>query len=143
MVIPVTCPVVIEGHDEEIGRLDAAQQRRRVLPAGHCRAGISSQLVQDGSLQHEARYLRWLLLEDFSDEVLGDRMAADVQRTGNLGRVFGGPERQRGHLQRRDPPFASSVQKRELTGGDTDTEILEQGAALGQREVQVAVTELT
>src|SRR6185437_12372515 len=69
-------------------------------------------------------------------------MAADVERTGNLGRVFGGPERQRGHLQRRDPPFTSSVQQRELTGGDPDTEILEQGAALGQREVQVAVTEL-
>ena len=78
MVIPVTRPVVIERHDEQIGRLDAAQQRRRVLPAGHGRAGISSQLVQDRSLQHEARYLRWLLLEDFTDEVLGDCMAADV-----------------------------------------------------------------
>ena len=59
-----------------------------------------------------------------------------------LARVFGGPERQRGHLQRRDPPFTSSVQERELIGGEPDTEILEQGAALGQREVQVAVTEL-
>ena len=78
MVIPVNRPVIIEGHNEQVGCLDAAQQRRRVLPAGHCRAGIRSQLVQDRSLQHEAGYLRWLLLEDFTDEVLGDRMAADV-----------------------------------------------------------------
>ena len=142
MVIPVTRPVIIERHDEQVGRLDAAQQRRRVLPAGHRCAGIGGQLVQDRGLQHETRHLRWLLLEDFTDEVLGDRMTADIQRTRNLGRLLGGPQRQRGHLQRRDPPLTSSVQERELTGGDPHTEVLEQGAALGQREIQVAVTKL-
>ena len=142
MVIPVTRPIVIEGHDEQIGRLDAAQQRRRVLPAGHRGAGISGQLVQDRGLQHEGRHLRWLLFQDFTDEVLGDRMAADIQRTRDLGRVLGPAERQRGHLQRRDPSLTSPVQEGELTGGDPDTEVLEQRAALGQRQIQVAVTKL-
>ena len=67
-------------------------------------------------------------------------------RTSSARAVWAGslarPERQRGHLQRRDPPLTSSVQERELTRGDPHTEVLEQGAALGQREIQVAVTKL-
>jgi hypothetical protein len=142
MVIPVTPAVIIERHDEQIGRLDGTQQRRRIRPAGHRCAGVGGQLVQDRSLQHETRHLRRLLLQDLTDEVLRERMTADIQRARNLRRVPGGPERQRGHLQRRDPPLTSPVQERELGGGDPHTEVLQQGAALGQREMQVTVTKL-
>jgi hypothetical protein len=69
-------------------------------------------------------------------------MTADIQRPRDLGRLRGGPQRQRGHLQRGDPPFTSSMQERELGGGDPHTEILEQGTTLGQREMQVTVTKL-
>jgi len=62
-----------------MGRIDAAQQRRRVPPRrdGHTR--VRGQLAQDGGVQHELGHFGWLLLEDLGDEELGDLMAADIQ----------------------------------------------------------------
>ena len=110
MVVPEARPLVIERHQEQVGRVDAAQQRRRVLPAGDRRARARGQLAKDRRVQHELDHLRRLLLEDLGDEVLGDRVAADVQRPRHPRRVPGAAQRQRRHLQRRGPPLAALVQ---------------------------------
>ena len=75
VVVPVDRPVIIKRDEEQVGRLDAAQQRRRVQPAGDNCAGLSGQLIQNRGIQHKAGHLRWLLFHDLTDEVLGDRVA--------------------------------------------------------------------
>ena len=82
------------------------------------------------------------LLEDLTDEVLGDRVAAHIQRPRHLRRVRGAAQPQRGHLQGRGPPLAALVQQRQVTGGDLHAEVRQQRAALGQREIQVPVAQL-
>jgi hypothetical protein len=80
MVVAEGRPLIIECHQEQAGRVNAAQQRRRVLPPGDCGARLRGQLTEDGGVEHKPGDLGWLLLENLADEVLGDGVAADIQR---------------------------------------------------------------
>ena len=64
MVVPEAGPLIVERHQEQVGRVDAAQQRRRVLPRGDGCARVRGQLAQDGGVEHEPGHLGWLLIED-------------------------------------------------------------------------------
>ena len=57
MVVAEARPLIIECHQEQAGRVDAAQQRRRVLPPGDRCARARGQLAQDGGVEHELRNL--------------------------------------------------------------------------------------
>jgi hypothetical protein len=46
MVVPEAGPLIIQGDQEQVGRVDAAQQRRGVLPGGDGRARACGQLLQ-------------------------------------------------------------------------------------------------
>jgi hypothetical protein len=93
MVIPEAGPLIIERHQEQAGRVDAAQQRRRVLSPGDRHARLRGQLAQDRGIEHEPCNLRRLLIEDLRDEILGDRVATDIK-------CPYGPRRVRGAAQR-------------------------------------------
>ena len=80
MVVAEDRPVLIERHQEQAGPVDAAQQRGRVLAPGDGGARVGGQLAQDGGVQHEPGHLGGLLIEDLGGEVLGDLVAADLQR---------------------------------------------------------------
>ena len=142
MVVAEPGPLIIENHQEQMGRMDAAQQRRRVPPRRDGRTRVRGHLAQDGGVQHELGNLEWLLLEDLRDEELGDLMAADIQRSRDSAGVLGATKRQRRHLQRRCPPLASLMKQFQVSSGNLDAEVCQQVTALGQREVQVTVAKL-
>ena len=142
MVVAEAGPLIIERHQEKVGRVNAVQQRRRVLPFGDGRARACSQLPQDRRVEHEPGNLGRLLIKDLSDEVLGDRVAADVQRPRKAHRVGGFAQRQRRHLQRRGPPLAPLMQVRQLISTHLNAEVRQQVTALSQGESQVAIADL-
>ena len=120
-----------------------AQQRRRVLPSGDRGARVRGQHPdQDGGVEHELGHLRRLLLEDLGDEVVGDRMAADLQHPRQPRRIRGAAQGQRRHLQGRGPPLASLMEQGQVSIGDLDTEVRQQVTALGEGEIQVTVADL-
>ena len=80
MVVAEAGPLLVQGHQEQAGRIEAMQHCRRVLPAGDRRARVRGQLAEDAGVEHEPGHLGWLLLQDLIAEVLGDRVAADAQR---------------------------------------------------------------
>ena len=123
LVIAEAGPLIVQRDQEQIGRVDAAQERRRVRPPGHDRACVRGQLAQDGGVEHEPGNLRGLLIKDLGHEVLGDRVAADPQRPRRLRRVPGAAQRQRRHLQRRGPPLAALVQQLQVSRGDLHAEV--------------------
>ena len=142
MVVPEAGRLVIKRDQEQVGRVNSVQQRRRVLPRGDGCTRVRGQLLQDGDVEHELRDLRWLLIENFRDEVFGERTAADLQRPGGPRRVVGAAQGQRRHLQRRGPPLSALMKQRKLVGTDLDAEVGQQIAALGQGKIQVSVAEL-
>jgi hypothetical protein len=75
---PVIGPVIIEGHQEQVGFVDAAQQPCRVVPPGDGGAGASCELVGNRGIEHELGDLGGLLLKDLGDEVVRNRVAADI-----------------------------------------------------------------
>ena len=90
MVVPETGPLVIERHQEQVALVNSAQQRRRVLPRSDGRARAHGQLPQHGGVEHEPGHFRRLLIKNLRDEVLGDRVAADIKRPRGPHRVSGG-----------------------------------------------------
>jgi hypothetical protein len=130
-VIPEAGPLIIECHQEKVGCVDAPQQRRRVLPAGDGCTCFRGQLPEDRRVEHELDNLRWLLVKDLGDEVLGDVVAADPQRPRHPRRVPGAAQRQRCHLQGRGPPPASLMKERKVIRADLDAKVRQQVTALG------------
>ena len=100
-----------------------AQQRRRVLPRGDRRARVHGELAEHGRVEHEPRHLGRLLVEHLVDEVVGDLVAAHLERLRRARRIRGAAQRQRGHLQGRGPPLASLVQQGEVGVGQLDVEV--------------------
>ena len=141
MVVAEDRPVLVEGHQEQAVPVDAPQQRGRVLAPGDRGARVRGQLAQDGRVQHEPGYLGGLLIEDLGGEVLGDLVAAELQRPPGPRRICAAAQRQRGHLQRCGPALASLVQQRRVVGRDLDTEVGQEVPAFRQREMQVTVAE--
>ena len=72
--------------------INAAQQRRRVLPSGDRSAHVRGQHpYHNGGVEHELGHLRRLLVEDLGDEVRREGMAADIQHPGQPRRIRGAP----------------------------------------------------
>ena len=117
-VVPEAGPVLIEGHQEQVSGIDAAQQRRRVLPSGDRGARVRGQFPgQDGGVEHELGQLGRLLVEHLGDEVVGEVLAADLQHPRQPRRVGGPAQGQRRHLQDRGPPLAPLVEQRQVGVG--------------------------
>ena len=134
-MVPEAGPVVIEGHQEQVSGIDAAQQRRRVLPSGDRRARVRGQHPrQDGGVEHELGQLRRLLLEHLGDEVVGGVLAADLQHPRQPRRVRGPAQGQRRHLHDRGPPLASLMEQRQVGIGYPDAEVRQQVTALGEEK---------
>ena len=142
MVVPEARPLVIERRQEQVGRVNAVQQHLCVLPRGDGCARVRGQLPQDRRIEHEPDDLGRLLVKDFGDEVLDDRVAADLQCPRGPHRVGGAAQRKRRHLQRRGPSLAALMKQRKLGSTDLDAEVGQQAAALGQGEMQVMVAKL-
>ena len=117
-VVPEAGPLVVERHQEQVSGVDSAQQRRRVLPSGDRGACVRGHRPrQDGGVEHELGQLRRLLLEDLGDEVVGDGLAADLQRPRQPRRIRGSAQGQRRHLQDRGPTLASLMEQRQVSIG--------------------------
>ena len=111
------------------------------LPVTAAQASAVS-VVEDGCVQHEPGHLGRLLVEDLGDEVLGDRLAADLERPFQPLRIRGAAQGQRGHLQHRGPALAALMQQGQVGVGELDTEVRQQVTALGEGEIQVTVANL-
>ena len=142
LVVPEAGPLLVEGHQEQVRGADRAQQRRRVLPSGDRGARLHGQHPEDGGVEHELGHLGRLLVEDFGDEVLGDRLPADLEHPLQPRRIRGSAQGQRRHLQHRRPPLAALMEQGQVGSGELDTEVRQQVTALGEGEIQVTIANL-
>src|SRR5689334_7033092 len=98
MVIAIPAPLVIQRKDEQIGAFEIFQ---RFLPGSrrmkqHSLTKRATQTVEDGGAQQESLDVGGLLLQNFFDEIVHDKLMAAGERLNESGRVFLSLHGQRG-----------------------------------------------
>lgn len=143
MVIAEPVPLGIERDQEQVRRLDRAQQGGTVAPSQDGIGERRREAIEDGAFHQEGEDLRRLAIQhvpgqEFGDFALAARKMAD--EIGARGALF---ERERGQLQAGDPALGAMLQGDQISHRQIHgLGLVEQTLRLVQREAQLHVVEI-
>ena len=143
VVVAVPEAAIVERDEEEVGPIEPLEHRLPAAATGHGIAQRSGEPVHDRGLEQEAPDFIGLALEHLLGEVVDDEAVVAGEARDEPAGVVAALHRQRGELQRGDPPLGSSFESVDVVRRQVQAHrVVEVGGGLVGGEPQVGGTDL-
>jgi hypothetical protein len=120
VVIAIPLAAVVERHEKEVRPVERLEDAAAARRARDGIAEVAGEARQDGGLQQEGAHRVVLLLQHLFDEVVDD-VPIVAGEPGDEGcRVVPAPQRQRGELDRGDPPLGAFAERPHVVVADPE-----------------------
>ena len=143
VVVAVPLPLVVQGHEEEVGPLQGPEHVVAVITAGDGVTQRPGEPVEDRCVQQELAHGLALVRQHLLDEVVEDVPVVPGEPGDEAADVTAPLDRECGELKRGDPPLGAFLQGLDVLRGQVQSRrLVEVRGCLVGREAQVGGPDL-
>ena len=144
MVITIPAPLVVQGHEKQIGALKRFQD---VLPVGIAGESVTqrpAELVKNGRFQQKFLHIIRLLLQHLLHQIIQHKAVAAGEGADEIGRVgLVALQGERRQLQPGNPAFGARFQGGDVGGGKVEAhDLVEENGRFLHRKAQIGRAQL-